>query len=105
LGVYAERSDNTVREAGAEGGRHPCAPVDRRVLCRGDGTVIWIDLSGWSPELTRAVLGPLSDRALFGTDHPFISFTKWLDAFRADQPPPEVEERILIGNATRLLGQ
>jgi predicted TIM-barrel fold metal-dependent hydrolase len=70
---------------------------------------VWIDLSGWSPrkwspELTAAVLGPLQDRALFGTDYPFITFRKWLDAFRSHGPTPEVEQKVLVGNATRLLG-
>ena len=70
---------------------------------------VWVELSGWSPrrwspELTKAVLGPLSDRALFGTDYPFIRFAKWLDAFRSHQPSPEAEEKILLGNARRLLG-
>src|SRR5438552_2396666 len=71
-------------------------------------TTVWLELSGWSPrlwspELTKAVLGPLSDRALFGTDYPFITFPKWLKAFRAYEPAPDVEEKILLGNARRLL--
>lgn len=72
-------------------------------------TNVWIDLSGWSPrrwspELTRNVLGPLQDRCLFGTDYPFITFTKWLEAFRGHEPSAEVEEKVLRGNAERLLG-
>jgi predicted TIM-barrel fold metal-dependent hydrolase len=72
-------------------------------------TNVWIDLSGWSPkrwsaELVRNVLGPLQDRVLFGTDYPFITFTKWLDAFRTLEPPPEIEAKVLKGNAERLLG-
>jgi hypothetical protein len=71
---------------------------------------VWLDLSGWSPrrwsaELARNVLGPLSDRALYGSDYPFLTFGKWVDAFRsAHDPSPEVEEKILLGNARRLLG-
>ena len=72
-------------------------------------TNVWIDLSGWSPrrwspDLTRAVLGPLQDRALFGTDYPFIRFGKWLEAFRSHEPSPEIEEKVLRANAARLLG-
>jgi predicted TIM-barrel fold metal-dependent hydrolase len=72
-------------------------------------TNVWMDLSGWSPrrwapELTKAVLGPLQDRALFGTDYPFITFTKWLHAFRTHGPSDEIEAKVLHGNATRLLG-
>ena len=91
-------------------GAHPSWPwQDEMLAVAQHKTNVWIDLSGWSPklwspELTRAVLGPLSDRALFGTDYPFITFAKWLAAFRTHQPTPEVEQKILLGNATRLLG-
>ena len=92
-------------------GAHPSWPwQDEMLAVAQHKTNVWIDLSGWSPrrwspELTKAVLGPLQDRALFGTDYPFITFAKWLDAFRSHGAPPEVEEKILIGNATRLLGR
>ena len=91
-------------------GAHPSWPwQDEMLAVVQHKTNVWMDLSGWSPrrwspELTRAVLGPLSDRALFGTDYPFITFGKWLTAFQAHEPSPEVEEAILIGNARRLLG-
>ena len=92
-------------------GAHPSWPwQDEMLAVAQHKTNVWIDLSGWSPrrwspELTKAVLGPLQDRALFGTDYPFITFAKWLDAFRSHGAPPEVEEKILIGNANRLLGR
>jgi predicted TIM-barrel fold metal-dependent hydrolase len=92
-------------------GAHPSWPwQDEMLAVVQHKTNVWIDLSGWSPrrwspDLTKAVLGPLQDRALFGTDYPFITFAKWLDAFRSHGAPPEVEEKILIGNATRLLGR
>jgi predicted TIM-barrel fold metal-dependent hydrolase len=91
-------------------GAHPSVPwQDEMLAVAQHKTNVWIDLSGWSPrlwspELTKAVLGPLQDRALFGTDYPFIRFTKWLDAFRQHGPTPEVEEKVLLGNARRLLG-
>jgi uncharacterized protein len=91
-------------------GAHPSWPWQDEMLAVAQHKAnLWIDLSGWSPrkwapELTAAVLGPLQDRALFGTDYPFITFTKWLDAFRSHGPSPEVEEKVLRGNATRLLG-
>lgn len=31
-------------------------------------------------------------------------FTRWLDAFHTLEPTPEVEQKILIGNAAKLLG-
>jgi len=91
-------------------GAHPSWPwQDEMLAVAQHKTNVWIDLSGWSPrrwspELTAAVLGPLQDRALFGTDYPFIRFEKWLGAFRSHDPSPEVEEKILKGNAERLLG-
>jgi predicted TIM-barrel fold metal-dependent hydrolase len=91
-------------------GAHPSWPwQDEMLAVAQHKSNVWIDLSGWSPrkwapELTAAVLGPLQDRALFGTDYPFITFRKWLDAFRSHGPTPEVEEKVLRGNATRLLG-
>ena len=91
-------------------GAHPSWPwQDEMLAVAQHKTNVYIDLSGWSPkrwspELTRAVLGPLQDRALFGTDYPFIAFAKWLDAFRTLEPTPEVEEKILRGNAAKLLG-
>jgi predicted TIM-barrel fold metal-dependent hydrolase len=91
-------------------GAHPSWPwQDEMLAVAQHKTNVWIDLSGWSPrrwapELTRAVLGPLQDRVLFGTDYPFITFTKWLDAFRTHEPSPEIEAKVLKGNAERLLG-
>ncbi|MDQ1502223.1 MAG: uncharacterized protein QOI86_5563 [Actinomycetota bacterium] len=69
---------------------------------------VWIDLSGWSPrrwspELAAAVLGDLQDRVLFGTDYPFIVFDRWLKAFRSYDPSPELERKVLLDNASRLL--
>ena len=90
-------------------GAHPSWPwQDEMLAVAQHKTNVWIDLSGWSPrlwspELTRAVLGPLQDRALFGTDYPFIRFGKWLAAFRGHEPPPEVEQKVLLDNARRLL--
>lgn len=90
-------------------GAHPSWPwQDEMLAVAQHKSNVWIDLSGWSPrkwspELTAAVLGPLQDRALFGTDYPFITFQKWLAAFRSHEPTPEVEQKVLMGNATRLL--
>lgn len=89
---------------------HPSWPwQDEMLAVAQHKTNVWLDLSGWSPkrwspDLVRNVLGPLQDRALFGTDYPFITFQKWLDAFRTHQPTPEVEAKVLKGNAERLLG-
>ena len=91
-------------------GAHPSWPWQDEMLAVAQHKPnVWIDLSGWSPrrwspELTRAVLGPLQDRALYGSDYPFITFRRWLDAFRGHEPPPDVEVKVLRDNARRLLG-
>ena len=91
-------------------GAHPSWPWQDEMLAVAQHKAnVWLDLSGWSPrrwspELVKAVLGPLRDRALYGSDYPFISFAKWLDAFRSHGPDPAVEDQILRGNAGRLLG-
>lgn len=88
---------------------HPSWPwQDEMLAVAQHKTNVWLDLSGWSPrkwapELTKAILGPLQDRALYGSDYPFLTLGKWLDAFASYQPPPEVEEKILVRNAQRLL--
>jgi predicted TIM-barrel fold metal-dependent hydrolase len=70
---------------------------------------VFIDLSGWSPkyfppQLIHYANTLLRNQVLFGTDYPFITFTKWLAAFRSLEPTAEVEAKILKGNAVRLLG-
>ena len=69
---------------------------------------VWIDLSGWSPrrltpELLDAIRGPLADRTLFGTDFPFYDADRWLAAWERLDMPDELTEKVLVGNATRLL--
>jgi hypothetical protein len=69
----------------------------------------WIDLSGWSPrrfapELVREIKGRLQDRVLFGTDYPFLRHEQWLGAFAELGVSDDVTEKVLLGNATRLLG-
>jgi predicted TIM-barrel fold metal-dependent hydrolase len=89
---------------------HPSWPwQDEMLAVAQHKTNVWIDLSGWSPRLWSpalrdAVLGPLSERALFGTDYPFITFGKWRKAFLAHEPSADVVDRVLRSNAARLLG-
>ena len=89
---------------------HPSWPwQDEMLAVAQHKTNVWLELSGWSPkrwspDLAKAVLGPMQDRALYGSDYPFISFRKWLDAFATYDPPAEVKEKLLVGNARRLLG-
>ena len=89
---------------------HPSWPWQDEILAVAQHkTNVWLDLSGWSPRrwspaLRDAVLGPLSDRAMFGTDYPFITFGQWQKAFLTHEPSDEVMAKVLRGNAVRLLG-
>jgi predicted TIM-barrel fold metal-dependent hydrolase len=70
---------------------------------------VHIDLSGWAPkyfppELVAEVRGRLQDKALFGTDYPFILPGRWLREFEAYELPDDITEKVLWGNAERLLG-
>jgi predicted TIM-barrel fold metal-dependent hydrolase len=69
---------------------------------------IYIELSGWSPryyppEVVREISGRLQDRALFGSDYPFLKPTRVLDEFHALGLKPEVNTLILRENACKLL--
>jgi predicted TIM-barrel fold metal-dependent hydrolase len=48
--------------------------------------------------------GRLRDRFLFGSDYPFIAPQRCLDELSAMDLSPEVREKLLRGNAARLLG-
>jgi predicted TIM-barrel fold metal-dependent hydrolase len=72
-------------------------------------TNVWIDISGWAPrylppEVVRDMRGRLQDRFLFGSDYPFIQPQRCLEELEQLELPPQVLEKILAGNARRLLG-
>jgi len=52
----------------------------------------------------RNIKGQLQDRALFGTDYPFLTHEQWLGAWDGLEVPAAVTEKVLLGNARRLLG-
>lgn len=69
---------------------------------------VYIDLSGWRPkyipdEVMTYVRTRLADKTLFGTDYPFIEPDEWLSDFETFDFPDETREKILHGNAERLL--
>lgn len=71
-------------------------------------TNIWIDVSGWAPryippEVVREMRGRLQDRFLFGSDYPFISPERCLQELQALEMPETTLEKVLVGNAARLL--
>ena len=89
---------------------HPAWPwQDEQLAVLGHKPNTWMDLSGWSPkrfapELVREIRGRLQDRVLFGTDYPFLTHEQWFGAWDTLGIPDEVTDKVLLGNATRLLG-
>ncbi len=72
-------------------------------------TNVYIDLSGWSPKyfspsLVQHANSLLQDRVLFGSDYPFLTPERWIADFEKAGFKPAVWEKILVGNAKRLLG-
>lgn len=69
---------------------------------------VYMDLSGWSPKYFRPILvtylrNLLQDKAMFGSDYPVIAPDRWLRDFEALDLADDVVEKILIGNARRIL--
>ena len=70
---------------------------------------VYLDLSGYLPRympesFLRMATSLLQDQVLFGSDYPFIMPERWLEDFDGMTLRPEVREKILFGNAKRLLG-
>jgi uncharacterized protein len=89
---------------------HPAFPWQDEMLAMAlHKSNVYFDLSGWAPryfppELVREVKGRLQDKALFGTDYPFILPERWLREFDALEVSDDVREKVLWRNAERLLG-
>lgn len=69
---------------------------------------VYVDLSGWSPkyfpqELVWEVNSRIQDKALFGTDYPFIAPQRWLADFEKADYKPEVRQKVLLQNAKKVL--
>jgi hypothetical protein len=72
-------------------------------------TNVYIDISGWSPrripaEVIRELRGRLSDQFVWGSDFPFISPRRCLAEIDELGLPAEVTDKVLHGNAARILG-
>lgn len=91
-------------------GAHPAWPwQDEMLAIVIHKSNVFMDLSGWSPKyfpeaLKREVNGRLQDRALFGSDHPFIPLERWLADFEKEGYKPEVVEKVFYKNAQTILG-
>ncbi|HEX6547237.1 MAG TPA: amidohydrolase family protein [Candidatus Dormibacteraeota bacterium] len=72
-------------------------------------TNVFIDISGWAPRyipasVQREMKGRLQDQFLFGSDYPFIQPDRCLRELDELEIPPQVLEKLLLGNGKRLLG-
>ena len=72
-------------------------------------TNVSIDISGWSPrripaELVREMRGRLSEQFLWGSDFPFLTPERCLAELDSLDLPSPVLERLLLENASRILG-
>jgi len=70
---------------------------------------MWVDTSGYLaeqlPEMFQgAIRGRLQDKALFGTDFPYVDLAKALSSFDKLGLKDAVKEKILISNASKLFG-
>ncbi len=89
---------------------HPAVPwVDAQIAIAAHKSNVYIDLSGWSPkyfppQLVRAIGRQLRTKALFGTDHPYITLERWRRDFDALDVDPAALPLILKENAMRVLG-
>ncbi|WP_159500491.1 amidohydrolase family protein [Microbacterium sp. 18062] len=89
---------------------HPSVPwQDEALSIATHKSNVWIDLSGWSPKyfspaLVRAARTYLSHKMLYGSDFPALTPDRWFADVEALEFPESALERILKGNALRLLG-
>jgi predicted TIM-barrel fold metal-dependent hydrolase len=89
---------------------HPAVPwVDAQIAIASHKSNCYIDLSGWSPkyfppQLVRALGRQLRGKALFGTDHPYITLERWRRDFDTLDIDPTVLPMILKDNALQVLG-
>jgi hypothetical protein len=88
---------------------HPAWPwTDMAIAMAVHKANVFVDLSGWSPkyfppQLVREVNTRLQDKALFGTDFPFVKPDRWLRDFEQLELKPGVREKVMLENAKRAL--
>lgn len=90
-------------------GAHPSWPwQDEMIMVALHKKNVYIDLSGWSPKyfpesLVREMKGRLQDKVLFGTDYPFITHSRWFEAFDSLGVEDATAHKILVANAAKVL--
>lgn len=70
---------------------------------------VHVDLSGWAPryfpaEVVQYLNSVIPDKFVFGSDFPLLSPDRWLAEFDALELKDGVREKVLYGNACRILG-
>lgn len=70
---------------------------------------VYVDLSGWSPkyipaEVLQYMNSVIPDKFVFGSDYPLLKPERWLADFDKLTLKDGIREKILLGNASRLLG-
>ena len=70
---------------------------------------VFIDLSGWAPkhfppQLVQYARTILKDRVLFGSDWPVLTPERWIEEFDQLGFDAPTRHKILVGNASLLLG-
>jgi predicted TIM-barrel fold metal-dependent hydrolase len=89
---------------------HPSFPwQDEALAIATHKAQVYIDLSGWSPkyfppQLVHYSNTLLKNKVLFGSDHPMITYDRWLADFLNADFREEVRPLILKENAAKLLG-
>lgn len=89
---------------------HPAVPwVDAQIAIASHKANCYLDLSGWSPkyfppQLVRALSRQLRTKALFGTDHPYITLQRWRRDFETLDVDAAALPLILKNNAIQVLG-
>ncbi len=89
---------------------HPAWPwVEEQIAVALHKPNVYIDLSGWAPRyipkpLIHEINTRLQDKALFGSDFPYLPPDRWLAGFERLEIRDEVRSKILLENAKRALG-
>jgi predicted TIM-barrel fold metal-dependent hydrolase len=89
---------------------HPSWPwADEMLAIARHKSNVVLDLSGYlpryfPPQYVQFANTLLQDQMLFGSDYPFILPDRWLDDFEQAGFRPQVREKLLLGNARRVLG-
>ncbi|MQA87647.1 MAG: amidohydrolase family protein [Streptosporangiales bacterium] len=91
-------------------GAHPSWPWQEESLAIArHKSNFYIDLSGWAPKywpqsLVHYANTIIQDKVLFGSDWPALGVERWLEEFEQLPFKPEVRQKIMLDNATKLWG-